>query len=123
KKGVGTKADELPEAINILTCIKHINRDVPGFQEAYDSLSEYAHPNWMGVAGLFSRVDRANFTTHFGRGFKAEQAGGQIGNLLNAATGLFVYAYNAIADEMPKWISELDKLWPEEGDQRIEPEA
>jgi hypothetical protein len=114
KRAVDAEDDEpLPEAINILTCVQRLDREIPGFQSSYASLSEFAHPNWMGVTGLFSNTDQASFTTHFGRGFRSDLAGGQIGNLLNGAIELFVYAYNTIAEEMPTWLAELDQLWPD----------
>jgi len=43
---------EWPEAINALTFVKRLDKKLPGFQAAYNSLSEYAHPNWLGVCGL-----------------------------------------------------------------------
>ena len=59
-----------PEAINVLTFVKRLDRKMPGFEAAYGSLSEYSHPNWRGVSGLYSKIDRENFTVYYGRGFR-----------------------------------------------------
>jgi hypothetical protein len=67
-----------------------------------------AHPNWQGVLGLYSKTDKEKFITHFGRGFRASK--GQIATALCAALGVFQYAYDAISDVMPQWISELEPL-------------
>ena len=47
-------------ARSILTSIDHIDKEIPGFRASYDSLSEFAHPNWCGVFGAFGKVDPAN---------------------------------------------------------------
>jgi hypothetical protein len=105
---------EGPEAINVLTYVKRLERKVPGFLAAYDTLSEYAHPNWRGVSGLYSNIDRENFTVNFGRGFRAERVGSQLVHALAGGLMTFEYAYNKISDEMPAFIAELEKLWPDE---------
>ena len=43
-------------ARSILTFIDHIDRELPGFRATYDSLSEFAHPNWCGVFEAFGQV-------------------------------------------------------------------
>jgi hypothetical protein len=104
---------EGPAAINVLTFVKHLDKEIPGFLAAYESLSEYAHPNWRGVSGLYSKIDRDNFTVNFGRGFRADQAGGQLADALVGGLLAFHGAYNQIADIMPVWVAELDKIWPD----------
>jgi hypothetical protein len=108
---------DAPAAINVLTFVKHFDKRIPGFHAAYDTLSEYAHPNWRGVSGLYSRIDKANFTVHFGRGFRANMAGSQLVRALSGGLTAFAYAYDAIADLMPVWIGELEKIWPDEAGQ------
>jgi hypothetical protein len=50
-----------PEAFNALTFVNHLDKKIPGVRNSYDQLSEFAHPNWSGVSGLFSENDRANY--------------------------------------------------------------
>jgi hypothetical protein len=104
---------DAPQAINVLTFVERMDRTIPGFAAGYASLSEYAHPNWIGVSGLYSKIDRANFTVHFGRSFKTELAGRQLVNTLVGALLAFESGYNKIADIMPLFVGELEKIWPD----------
>jgi hypothetical protein len=103
-----------PAAINVLTFVRHLDRKLPGFLAAYESLSEYAHPNWRGVSGLYSKIEREDFTAYFGRGFRADLAGGQLVHALVGGLMAFEDAYNKVADVMPVWVAELEKIWPDE---------
>jgi hypothetical protein len=99
-----------PEAVSVLTFVERLNRKLPGFQAAYNSLSEYAHPNWLGVSALYSKIDRENFTVHYGRGLRTEPAGHQLANALVGGLLTFHDGYNKIADTMPAFLDELEKL-------------
>lgn len=99
-----------PEAVSVLTFVERLNRKLPGFQAAYNSLSEYAHPNWLGVSGLYSKIDRENFTVHYGRGLRTEPAGHQLANALVGGLLTFEDGYNKIADAMPAFVDELEKI-------------
>jgi hypothetical protein len=98
----------LPQAINILTCVDQMDKKIPGIRKSYDSLSEYAHPNFVGVVGLFSVRDEANLATHFQRGARADITGPHLTNALIGSLIAFDYCYNKIADEMPAFLSELE---------------
>jgi hypothetical protein len=102
--------EEAPAPYNVLSCLDILNKTIDGARQTYESLSEFAHPNWRGVLGLFSKTDREKFITYFGRGLWGSLARDQITNALCAALGVFKYAYNAITDKMPQWISELEPL-------------
>jgi hypothetical protein len=108
----GWKNDpEMPEAISVLTLIKHMEKRIPGAQMSYDALSEFAHPNWSGVAGLFSDIDHAAFVTRFGRSWpKREHAKQLAANLLVASLDIFCDSYNRISEEMPHYLAELTPL-------------
>lgn len=99
-----------PEAISLLTFVERLNRKLPGFHAAYNSLSEYAHPNWLGVSGLYSKIDRENFTIHYGYGLRTEPAGRQLANALVGGLLAFEDGYNKINNTMPAFIDELEKL-------------
>ncbi len=101
---------EGPEAINVLTFVKRLDKKMPGFEAAYNSLSEYAHPNWRGVSGLYSKIDRENFTVYYGRGLRAELARNQLVNALIGGLLTFHDGYNKIADAMPAFLAELEKF-------------
>jgi hypothetical protein len=71
---VGSRVwEDAPQAFQILTCIDRMEKHCPGVRAAYDNLSEFAHPNWRGVFGLFSRTDEPEFTTYFGRALRGAE--------------------------------------------------
>jgi hypothetical protein len=92
-------ADDLPEAINVATSVKHVNRELPGFDEAYNLLSEFSHPNWLGVVGLYLKHDAENFRTEFGRGLHG-QRGSRLAHALALGLATFEIGYNKITEHM-----------------------
>ena len=96
--------------------IDHMDRQFPGVRARYDELSEFAHPNWSGVSGLFSANDRANYVTNFGRGLPSSSTPKKLAlNSLNASLEIFEHAYNSISDLLPAFLGELEPLFgPEE---------
>lgn len=55
---LGSKVDESrPNPVNISTMNKIVEREVPYFKEIYSKLSEIAHPNYFGTAGIYSQFD------------------------------------------------------------------
>jgi hypothetical protein len=109
---------EFPRAFQIMDCIDRIDKRVPGVRRDYDGLSEIAHPNWHGVAGLYSENDEAQLMTRFGRGLMgAESSRGQILNAMIGSLGLFEHAYNRITEIMSVFLAELESLQPDEAGQ------
>ena len=113
KMSIGRKNEpNFPEAINILTIIKHAEKNVPGIEKRYNYLSEFVHPNWSGVGGLFSNIDYENHITYFGRDFEKKEApknGAAI--MLVAALDMFEHAYNKISEEIQVYIKELTPIY------------
>ena len=111
----GRKWEDMPQAFQILTSIDRMNKKVPGVRPAYDSLSEFAHPNWAGAFGLYSMTDETAFTTYFGRALRGSEANhDMVANALLGSLGCFEYAYNKISEMMPRFLAELESLWPED---------
>lgn len=108
---LGSKHDRaLPQAINIMTMIDHLDREIPKVRQTYDMLSEVAHPNWTGVAGLYCRTDYEEHIAYFGRGIRGDHNSRSAAALLVGGLGLFQYAYNKIGDLLPDWLAELTPL-------------
>ena len=98
--------DGMPKAIHVNDFLDEADKAFPGFMEVYDQMSEYAHPNWAGTQAVYSKIDRENLQTHFGRGFKENHHIHAVRGLhgLTGALLLFEWAYNRIADVMPDFI-------------------
>jgi hypothetical protein len=89
-------------AINVLMFIDAFDRKAPGFRRAYDSLCEFAHPNWSGTALLFSKDDREKILTELGRNMRDNQWVSKMGlHSLVGSLMAFEYSYNQISDMLP----------------------
>lgn len=103
--------EEFPTAINVLTFVDTVDKDIEGFRKQYDALSEIAHPNYAGTTGLFSTMDREKILIDFGHNsqytFNATLSG-----MANLSTALLVFehCYNKMAELMPAFVAlcELD---------------
>jgi hypothetical protein len=85
----------------------------------YDILSEYAHPNWSGTTGLYSKIDRENFSVDFGQNPRDLESPKHVGVInLSVALGLFEHTYNDLGEEYPAFVrlceAALDKQQPSE---------
>ena len=102
---------DFPEAINIMTLIDRMDKTIPGVRSGYDQLSEFSHPNWSGVSGLFSLIDKQQYITYFGRNLRNRTHPKEMAcNLLVASLELFRYAYNSISEKLPAYLAELEPL-------------
>jgi hypothetical protein len=103
--------DEAPNPIHINDCLRALEKKIPGLLDCYNGLSEIVHPNWMGVSGMYSKTDKANYIVYFGRGLRpSEGTRDSISNATLGALGAFEFAYNRIADLMPAFLAELEPL-------------
>lgn len=46
------------EATNVLGAIDKLDKQFPKVRSAYDHLSEYAHPNWIGTFGSYFKINK-----------------------------------------------------------------
>lgn len=97
---------EMPSAISVLTFVARVEKDVEGFSQQYDLLSEYSHPNWAGTARLYSKPDATNLWTDFGRNIRGIAPPKKVGIInLSVALMFFELSYNRVGDNMPAFIA------------------
>jgi len=112
------KWPEAPKPVHVLDSLRKMDKTIPGVLSSYDGLSEIVHPNWWGVSGLYSKNDKPNFITYFGRGLRgADSSRGMITNAMLGSLGAFEYAYNRISELMPAFLAELESIWPDDADE------
>lgn len=58
-------AGDAAKAINILTAVDRLDKDIEGIRAMYDDLCEIAHPNWMGTVGHYGKVMDSPFNLYF----------------------------------------------------------
>lgn len=99
-------ADNLPEAVSVLTFVGHVDKDIEGYKKAYAALSEYAHPNYEGAACLYSHPHANTGLVDFGSNIRASDSHEIICALnLSVAVMMFSHSYAAIATLMPKLVA------------------
>lgn len=108
---LGSKQYPEPAAINILTLVDRLDRALGIMREGYDRLSEFAHPNYGGVAGLYSTIDKEKHTTKFGKRASAQRTVDTlVAPTLRASLFIFENTYNQISVLMPSWVAELTRI-------------
>jgi len=91
------KDDGSPEAVNVQTFVDCAEKTFEGFRHAYDALSEYAHPNYLGTTGLYSRIDHEENLTDFGPDAKRlRNAEGACAVNLSVALLIFEHTYEKV---------------------------
>jgi hypothetical protein len=97
--------ENLPNALNIMTAIDRVERDISGFRKNYDMLSEYAHPNWSGVLGMFAETDHDNIIVDLGLNIKSkEHAKRMISISFTTNLEILEVAYNKFAQFLPNLV-------------------
>lgn len=101
--------DDFPEAINVLTLIARMDKRTPGILSTYNSISEYAHPNWAGTAFAYSAIDRENMVVDLGRSSPRRRSHKIVGlSCLNGCLGLLEFAYNKLSELFPPFVAACD---------------
>lgn len=60
----GTRYNDEIVSINVLTQIDKLDKQFNGLRKYYDALCEFTHPNWDGVEGSYSELDKNNRCTY-----------------------------------------------------------
>ena len=103
---LGDSEDRIP-ALSAVSAIKRVDRvgefPVPFFT-MYERLCEFAHPNWSGVMGAYSKVDYESWRVSFGRRHEPE-AWGFLASPLYRSLVVFRDRYNDMARFLPDFIA------------------
>lgn len=102
---------EFPQSFNVLTFIDKFDKRIAGFRESYDVLSEFAHPNWSGVYGIYCRQDNDKTVVTLGRKLELTDIPGTFGlRTFVASLRAFEIVYNDLSDRLPTFIAECEHL-------------
>lgn len=103
------------EAINILTVLGKCEKKYQGLVEAYENLSESAHPNWEGMCLGYSSIDEKNYITKFHNSWVTNFGRAQE-PYMELFMRIFEHEYNEV---WPRNFEVLEK-WIEENDEELE---
>jgi hypothetical protein len=98
---------DMPEALQILSCIDRMDKAMTGVRKSYDMLSEIAHPNWRGACT--QKPIRRNSQRILVAVCDQPKVRRAVSVLLGAID-LFELAYNRISAGMPEFLAELDSF-------------
>lgn len=87
------------ESYNILTAVDHLDGEFKGFRDMYNTLCEFTHPNWSGVMGSYSKLDRKAHTLRLGKEHRSPPVAFGLGPLIGSLA-VFRDYYNSLADQL-----------------------
>jgi hypothetical protein len=65
---VGTRlGSNTRQIVNVLTAINSVTKEVPDFKEFYEFISDFCHPNYSGMLGIYGKLDQDNVRFFVGK--------------------------------------------------------
>ena len=97
KRGIlgSREANAKHEALNVLSAVDRLDKEFAGFRNMYNTLCEFAHPNWSGTLGAYGFVDESRHTLVLGKEHRTPPLAFGLGPLL-ASLVIFQDYYNAL---------------------------
>lgn len=106
-------ADGLPQAINVLTFVGQVDKEIGGYASQYAALCEYSHPNHDGTAGLYSHPHEDTGLIDLGSNVRGAKSHEMICALnLSVAVMMFSHSYAAIGESLPQLVELCEKARP-----------
>ena len=113
---LGSKVGQtIHDAINVLTVLQLASKDHPELQDAYDDLSETAHPNFDGLSMAYSKASDRGMRVEFMMGSERVFGKSQ-GRLIVLLCAIFEEEYN---ERWPKAFDAFE-AWIEKNDMKLE---
>jgi hypothetical protein len=112
-KDPNARADGLPKAINVLTFVGQVDKEIAGYSGQYAALCEYSHPNHDGAAGLYSHPHEDTGLIQLGSNIRGSQSHDVVCALnLSVAMMMFNHSYAAIGDALPPLVDLCERAVP-----------
>jgi len=117
KSLMGSKNNpDMPDPVNVLKMVDHVDKEVPGFRSVYDILCELSHPNWAGTLGIYTKINKEKLWVDFGQNIRLKDSTqSQIIFTLHACLDLVAHIYDEFAELLPKLIKECEKAIESKG--------
>ena len=112
-KDPSAHADGAPQAINVLTFVGQVDKEISGYAGQYAALCEYSHPNHDGTAGLYSHPHEDTGLIDLGSNVRESQSHEMICALnLSVAVMIFNHSYAAIGHALPELVDLCERAAP-----------
>lgn len=104
-----------PVSLNVFTVIQKCDKQYPGLERLYASLSESAHPSYEGLCKGYSKIDHVEFETKFSNRW-SELFSDQHLDSMELCMATFQHEYDEV------WSDKMTNLenWIESNDERLE---
>lgn len=113
QKDPSAQADGLPAAIDVVTFLEHVEKEIPGYTDQYAALCEYSHPNYAGAAGLYSHPHKDTGMIDLASNIRGLQTHDMIcAANLSGAVIMFHHSYTAIGDALAALVELCERLIP-----------
>jgi hypothetical protein len=103
---MGSKSNQqLPDPFNVMKFVDCATKDIEGFRQQYESLCEFAHPNWAGTVLMYSKPGPEYRSMDFGANVRGKSA--RVSGVMNLSVALWMFeiSYNQLSDLMPRFIA------------------
>jgi hypothetical protein len=100
---LGNKVEsEMPNPVHVNDFIRSVATQLPEFEEHYNRLSEFAHPNWAGTLFAFSRPETEERAVHFGPDVRGSE-NIRVQALVGLSTSLLAFrrVFESLASSIP----------------------
>jgi len=85
------------DSYSVLTAVDRLDKEFNGLRKMYDTLCEFTHPNWSGVMGSYSKIEKEKLILHLGKHHRKPPLAFGLGPLIGSLA-IFQDYYNVLAD-------------------------
>lgn len=105
--------EEFDDAIHVNDMLREVQKVIPGyFDEHYASLSEYAHPNWLGTFGAYGTTYEGEARISFSHaGDAADRQHGTILGRLSGSIGLCLGYYDMVEKRIGDFVGVVEAFY------------
>lgn len=112
-KDPSAPADGMPKAINVLTFVGQVDKEIGGYARQYAARCEYSHANHNGTAGLYSHPHEDTGLIDLGSNARGAQSHEMICALnLSVAVMMLNHSYAAIGQALDQLIELCENAVP-----------
>jgi hypothetical protein len=104
---------EMDDAIHVNDMLREVQKVIPGyFDEHYASLSEYAHPNWLGTFGAYGTIHEGEARVSFSHdGDAPDRQHGTILGRLGGSIGLCLGYHDMVRKMMGDFVKVVEVFY------------
>jgi hypothetical protein len=112
--------EELDNAIHVNDMLREVQKIIPGyFDRHYASLSEYAHPNWLGTFGAYGTTYEGEARVSFSHdGDAADRQRGTILGRLSGSIGLCLGYHDMVRQMTGDFVKVVEAFYADCGESK-----